>query len=172
MKNFIIFLIFVQILTIFTACEVSDRSEEISMAFDKEECESNGNYFWDNSCHSIAVCDLQNITPCKDRDTGYIWSSLARNDMDWNSAISYCNNLTEGGYSDWSLPPKDVLLNFYDTKTYHDNPRNKLGDTGFFWSSTEYDSSEAYYVRYNYYGSGPYDSYNYKSNSNSVRCFR
>ena len=33
-----------------------------------------------------------------------MWSSLYSDEMDWNDAVSYCNNLTECGYSDWRLP--------------------------------------------------------------------
>ena len=33
-----------------------------------------------------------------------MWSSLSSDEMYWNDAVSYCNNLTECGYSDWRLP--------------------------------------------------------------------
>ena len=33
-----------------------------------------------------------------------MWSSLSSDEMDWDDAVSYCNNLTECGYSDWRLP--------------------------------------------------------------------
>lgn len=32
------------------------------------------------------------------------WSKRSSNDMNWQSAINYCQNLSEGGYSDWRLP--------------------------------------------------------------------
>ena len=35
---------------------------------------------------------------------GNMWSSLSSDEMVWNDAVSYCNNLTECGYSDWRLP--------------------------------------------------------------------
>ena len=37
------------------------------------------------------------------------WSDRSSNEMDWNSAKEYCENLTEGGYSDWRLPDIDEL---------------------------------------------------------------
>ena len=107
----------------------------------------------------------KNTTPCIDPDTNYMWSARARQDMDWDSAMAYCDNLAEGGYSDWSLPSIEVLANFYNG-----NGSSKLGDTGYFWSSTPYDGKVAYYVDFSYG-----DVYHYggsKSNSYSVRCVR
>ncbi|MBO4700058.1 DUF1566 domain-containing protein [bacterium] len=37
------------------------------------------------------------------------WSSRSSNEMNWQSAINYCQNLTEGGYTDWRLPNIDEL---------------------------------------------------------------
>jgi len=37
------------------------------------------------------------------------WSSRASGKMNWNSAVSYCENLTEDGHSDWRLPNIDEL---------------------------------------------------------------
>lgn len=114
-------------------------------------------------CKEGYCCVTKNTTPCIDPDTNYIWSARARQDMDWDSAIAYCDNLSEGGYDDWSLPPEEVLANFYNG-----NGSSKLGDTGYFWSSTPYDVSEAYLVNFS---NG--DVFNYrKSDSDSVRCVR
>ena len=38
-----------------------------------------------------------------------IWSDRSSNEMNWNSAKQYCEDLTEGGYSDWRLPNIDEL---------------------------------------------------------------
>ena len=41
----------------------------------------------------------------KDRKIGnLIWSDRSPNEMDWSSAEQYCENLTEGGFTDWRLP--------------------------------------------------------------------
>lgn len=32
------------------------------------------------------------------------WSKRSRDKMNWNAAVKYCQNLNEGGYSDWRLP--------------------------------------------------------------------
>ena len=35
---------------------------------------------------------------------GRMWSSRSSSTYTWGGAVSYCDNLTEGGYSDWRLP--------------------------------------------------------------------
>ena len=35
---------------------------------------------------------------------GKMWSSRSSSTYTWSDAVSYCDNLTEGGYSDWRLP--------------------------------------------------------------------
>ncbi len=42
-------------------------------------------------------------TPCIDKATNYIWSERSE-EITWDAAITYCKNLTEGGYTDWQLP--------------------------------------------------------------------
>lgn len=56
-------------------------------------------------------CD-QETGRCKDacpEVDGNMWSSLGYVRMDWHKAASYCNNLTECGYSDWRMPTIDEL---------------------------------------------------------------
>ena len=96
-------------------------------------------------------------------DANYMWSARASQDMDWDSAISYCDNLVEGDFDDWSLPSTEVLTNFYNG-----NGSSKLGDTGYFWSSKSYDDDKAYLVRFSDGNVVKYD----KSDINSVRCVR
>lgn len=47
---------------------------------------------------------------CKTID-GNMWSPKASSTMNWDDAVSYCNNLTECGYSDWRLPTIGELRN-------------------------------------------------------------
>lgn len=37
------------------------------------------------------------------------WSEIAPNEMTWNEAKQYCENLDEGGHNDWRLPNIDEL---------------------------------------------------------------
>lgn len=148
---------------------VRDRMVRRDIQIMNTNCEKG---YWDGSkCDEFPPCDTKNITPCRDRDTNYIWSARARQDMDWDSAMAYCENLVEGEFSDWRLPSKDVLADLYNG-----NGRSKLGDTGKFWSSTSYDGENAYYVNFS---DGSVisigetdDDDSYKSYSYSVRCVR
>jgi len=127
--------------------------------------ECNDGYFNGLECVEIKPCDKNNITPCIEEETGYMWSSRSKTDMDWDSAMAYCDNLSEGDFDDWSLPSKEVLANFYNG-----NGSSKLGDTGWFWSSTPYGSNYAYSV--NFSNGDVSNYYNLKSYSYSVRCVR
>lgn len=84
-------------------------------------------------------------------------------EMDWYKAMSTCENLTYGGYSDWILLSKEVLYTMY---IY----RNEIG--GFsksaYWSSTEDGSSSAWFQRF-YDGSRSYAN---KAMESGVRCVR
>ncbi|MBO4697764.1 MAG: DUF1566 domain-containing protein, partial [Lachnospiraceae bacterium] len=59
-------------------------------------------YEWDGSACVLSF-------PYTDSETHLVWSSLAADTMNWESAGSYCENLTEGGYTDWRLPNIDEL---------------------------------------------------------------
>ena len=77
--------------------------------------------------------------------------------MDHNNAIKKCEEM--GG----RLPSRVELMNLYD------NHREECKEmTGGYWSSTEFNSSNAWYVYFKA-GSG---TTTYKTNSFSVRCVR
>lgn len=96
-----------------------------------------------NECKEGYCCATNNITPCIDKDTNITWSSRAAGEMNWESAIAYCENLSEGDFSDWTLPSVGVLLDFYDEEKHS----SKLGDKGTFWSTSDgYCSDSAYCV--------------------------
>ena len=86
------------------------------------------------------------------------------NTMQWEQAISTCENLTYGGYSDWILPSKDVL----NTLQIHKDAIGGFSSSNY-WSSTEYYSSGFAWYQYFYNG---VQGYNYKSYNNCVRCVR
>ena len=56
----------------------------------------------------LPECSASSGTPCKDSSSGLIWSNRVDNKT-WQQAIDYCNDLTEGGFSDWHLPNIDEL---------------------------------------------------------------
>ena len=82
---------------------------------------------------------------------------------DWSPAVSYCNSLSANGYSDWYLPDLGELDTLYENQ-------GAIGGffTGWYWSSTEHDTSRAYRKSF---GSGSPDNME-KDFSYSVRCVR
>ena len=108
-----------------------------------------------------------------DNVTSLIWQKEDDDTLrNWDDAISYCDDLTLAGYSDWRLPSKKELISIVDYGTY----RPSIDTTYFpdaeerYWSSTTYvhDSSEAWEVALNYGGAFHYGkSYNYYA-----RCVR
>ena len=122
------------------------------------------------------------------------WSEKAPNAMSWYEAKQYCENLDEGGHSDWKLPNIDELrtlikapetisggkcqisektgkLSSEDYTEECGNSTSKLGDRYSFWSSsTPSDSTNgAWIVNFSY---GDVDSDNKNSHKQSVRCVR
>ena len=84
-------------------------SAEISTQYSETEgicrfkCASD--YYWnDTSCMLLPECGSDFLTLCKDSSTDLVWSSKALGTMTLSNAVSYCDNLTEGGYIDWHLP--------------------------------------------------------------------
>ncbi|HPS31665.1 MAG TPA: DUF1566 domain-containing protein [bacterium] len=128
------------------------------------------------------------------------WSEKSNNDMDWNDAKIYCDNLEEDGYSDWRLPTiselRTLIKNCPATETggecgatdscLSSDCRNdpcggceedetgkysKLGDTEWLWSSSEpSDIAEFAWVVHFGYGNVLYNFYKY--NNINVRCLR
>ena len=151
-----------------------------SISYSDYECRCSYGLFWNGyECRNIPLCDLNGITPCKDKDTGYIWSALAKEKMNWDSAITYCEELVEGGYSDWNLPSIEVWKTFC-----FGSGLSKLKDDGVFWSSTLYNSNEKFAWVYSFFDRSDWIwaeqelcSYDvsdtaFKSSSQAIRCFR
>lgn len=110
----------------------------------------------------------------KDNVTGLIWQKATASERNWDSAVTYCENLTLGGYSDWRLPTVMELSTLVNSGTY-----NPAIDADFFpntmssffsWSSTTNANytGDAWYVVFNY----GYVDYDLKSYTNYVRAVR
>lgn len=114
----------------------------------------------------------------------------------WSDAMSYCDNLTEEGYSDWRLPSQRELMMIWllgGSSNVTSDDKNDTGvgsaskpvntpylyqqsgftafSAGRYWSASE-ASSNSSYVWYLYFSDG-YSTTNTKTTgSGSVRCVR
>lgn len=95
--------------------------------------------------------------------TYYVAPDPGSNSLTWNSANSYCNNLTVLGLSGWRLPTIDELLQMYsDRYTIGGFPSGAY----YYWSSTS--SPEGHYMVNFGYGS-IYDVWDGNTQNNRVR---
>lgn len=114
--------------------------------------------------------DSESEEPTCEVDDNLTWSSKSENMMTWDQAVSYCENLSEEGSSDWRLPTvcelRSLIQNCPATEidgscTFTDNCLNvtecmntdcigcggnengysKFGDLYGFWSSSEAEFS-------------------------------
>ena len=110
----------------------------------------------------------------QDNVTGLMWQqATAPGTYTWEEALSYCEGLSLGGFSDWRLPAIKELSFIRNMDTY-----NPAIDTDYFpntvssyyWSSTSSVGSpdNAWYV----YFHGGYMCFNNKSGSHHVRAVR
>ena len=71
---------------------------------------------------------------CKDPSSSLSWlfAKASNGKMTWNDAVSYCDNLTEGGYSDWRLPNISELRTLIRNCNRNEIPDGSCGviDTG------------------------------------------
>lgn len=68
----------------------------------------------------------------KDPSSSLTWSAKALNTMNWETAVSYCDDLTESGYSDWRLPNISELRTLIQNCSRNEMPDGSCGviDTG------------------------------------------
>lgn len=104
--------------------------------------------------------------------TGLMWQKEDDNRaMKWEEAISYCEGLSLGGYTDWRLPNIEELQSIVDRKWFPTIDLTYLNTkTSYYWSSTTsaYHSSNAWLVSFAYGDFG----INNKSMYYYVRCVR
>ena len=114
-----------------------------------------------------------------DASTGLMWQQDGSTNVSrWGQALSYCENLSLAGHSDWRLPTVKELRSLVDYSRY--NPAistNFFPNTvaSFYWSSTTYASytGSTWGVYFNYgYAGVRYKNYDYKDYGYYVRAVR
>ncbi len=111
-----------------------------------------------------------------DSKTGLMWqdnSAAKFIKKDWQGALAFCKELHLAGHDDWRLPNVKELESIIDIS--ENNPAIKngfknVGDSGYYWSSTEDESDEASARMMNF--KRAYDYINYKTYKRYVRCVR
>lgn len=90
-----------------------------------------------------------------DTNSGLIWEDnnhTSDTKIDWNSAISYCENLQQGGYEDWRMPNINELYMLADRTKYSPAMPTQFSNAASYdyWSSS--DTSESASTVYFDYG--------------------
>jgi hypothetical protein len=116
---------------------------------------------------------LNNDNTVTDTHTGLMWQKDgSTGTMNWENAISYCENLEEAGYSDWRMPTAKELASIVKLDTYSPSIDTNYftAMSSYYWSSTThaYHSDYAWHV---YFDGGLVDDGD-KSNIYYVRAVR
>ena len=173
MNKFYLTICFCLSFLFFFSCERPDLTEDVEWVYDHAKCNT---------------------------IDGNMWSPGFLDYVTWDVAVSLCDNMTACGYSDWKLPTiselRTLIKNCSATETsgscgvtdsclsYNDcrndacggceydesGGHSKLGDTGWFWSSSvrSGSSNSAWGVNFN----GGYVGNSLKNDYKYVRCVR
>jgi hypothetical protein len=108
-----------------------------------------------------------------DTETGLMWQQDESGYMNWESALSYCENLELAGYNDWRLPNINELQSLVDYSKFEpaiDKSFFPNAMSSYYWSSTtgssytgsawDVDFSHGY-VSYGYVDDGHSKSFSY-----------
>lgn len=83
------------------------------------------------------ICNGTEACVYKDQITGLIWARGDATLRNWETAITYCEGLTSGGYTDWRLPTQKELLQGYTDGIWSQNTPTKLNlSANYFWTAT------------------------------------
>ncbi len=122
---------------------------------------------------AACISNGDNTVTCS--DTGLTWqddTDVGSVSKTWEEAIDYCENLSLAG-GNWRLPNIKELKSITD-RINKVNPSLKDGfsqkSTNYFWSSTTYKSHPDVAWRVYFYDGD--DGWDFKTNSDSVRCVR
>ena len=110
----------------FSTGECDDSNTEY---YGKIACGCKSGYTWNGSYCYIPECGKNTTSfPCKDSDTGYIWSEKTPN-ISWQQATDLCDDLNTSNYggfnSGWHLPTINELRTLIQ-----DNPATQMPPSG------------------------------------------
>ncbi len=147
-------------------------------------------YYQKGIAHSYTRDDTKEIVT--DNVTGLMWQDNATITKQWvttanynagnysdtsgDTATTYCNDLTLGGYSDWRLPTRGELLDIVDNGRFNSaiDPMFVNTTSGNYWGATSYagNTSHAWLIDFGYGGTYTYNLNYDKYYSYYVRCVR
>jgi hypothetical protein len=107
-----------------------------------------------------------------DISTGLMWLKDVGSEKYWKVALTACERLNLGGYTDWRLPTIKELRSLVDY-SQHSSAINTTyfpfnGKSGAFWSSTCNTGNTTLLLEFNY---GTED-FNYRDHGGNIRCVR
>ena len=112
-----------------------------------------------------------------DRKTGLMWqdnSAAKYIKKDWQGALDFCQELHLAGHDDWRLPTvKELQSVITPLDRYNPSIKNtfkNVGGSGYYWSSTEHETDEAFAWMMNF--KRGYEYINYKTYKRYIRCVR
>lgn len=155
----------------------------------------------DPATDALPECNYLSGTPCKDKDTGFVWSSTPSGELSWNGAVDYCDKLTEAGFS-WRLPEIYELRTLIENCSYtqvgsacqiskdclayscnancdscgiKDGYYSKLNDALMLWSASKVTDYSDYYVWTLNFKYGSFSQGNFNASSDDkyyARCIK
>jgi len=102
-----------------------------------------------------------------DTSTGLMWQQETAGMMDWEHALSYCENLSLGGHTDWRLPTIKELHSLLDCGRYDPAINSTFfPDTQsyYYWASTTFINSTETSWFVNFYSGADYADDKYFDN--------
>ena len=166
----------------------------------KYHCACEENFAWSGG-KCLPECGSGSEFPCVDSATSLIWSSRNATGRNWFDAVSYCEELDEGGYTDWGLPTIDELRtivvncpgtqaggacaisdpdHLWESDRVNEdcycaigsgNIYSKFGNDTELWSSSDFANGNTYAWRV-YFSTANVNSNEKSSNRYPVRCVR
>lgn len=130
---------------------------------------------------SFTVQTISSKNVVIDNNTGLMWQqTMPSEGYSWENAVSYCNNLTYAGYSDWRMPTPKEFLTIFDNssynlavdETYFPNTHSSTTDTSVYWSTaiaTDISTSLAWAISFEH---GTIFSTTTTNKRGLVRCVR